>query len=365
MQVEWRAGTTDSPDEALMIHFHCKNCGQRLSAPRIHAGKKAKCPKCSDRISIPQAQAGGAATDQGITGDTESAARASLLDLTLLDVPQQIKAQPQPAEQPILDETAYEQLRRLQGGRITQESDQIPQRRFPWIIDIFLYPMSKPGLILLGLIILVTLLFKFLKMTFYFTIFYLPVFLIPFLLVLFVGVIVSIALWLYFYWYFCECIRESAAGQLRAPETMGSTPGLGDMLWRLLRLLACLAVFFAPVLIRLQYTRTVDAAFWALLSYAVFFFPMAILAVAMFDSVRALNPFLLIGSIFSTFFQYCALVLFIAVGVFVLISVPIPGKALISRFILHYCVSLYMALVVAHLLGRFYWRYDEKLNWEV
>jgi hypothetical protein len=91
---------------------------------------------------------------------------------------------------------------------------------------------------------------------------------------------------------------------------------------------------------------------------------MAFLAVVVFDSFQGLNPFLLIGSIFSTLFQYCALVLFIAAGVFVPVSVPIPKEALISRFILH-CVSLYMALVAAHLLGRFCWRYKEKLNWEV
>ena len=30
-----------------------------------------------------------------------------------------------------------------------------------------------------------------------------------------------------------------------------------------------------------------------------------------------------------------------------------------------YVISLYAVFVVAHLLGRFYWRYQEKLNWEV
>jgi DNA-directed RNA polymerase subunit RPC12/RpoP len=249
-----------------MIEFRCKNCGQKLSARRIHAGKKAKCPQCSNRISIPEAQANGAATDQGISGDTESAAKDPLLDLTLLDVSQKVKAERQPAEQPVPGETAYEQLRRLQGGQITQETDDIPQRKLPWIIDIFLYPISKPGLIMLGLIVLVPLFLKFLRMTFYFAMLSLPVLLIVYILVLFVSVMAWIVLSLYFYWYFCECIRESAAGQLRAPEIIGSAPGLWDMLLRLLRLLGCLAVFFAPVLIRLQYTRTVDAVFWSLLS---------------------------------------------------------------------------------------------------
>jgi hypothetical protein len=28
-------------------------------------------------------------------------------------------------------------------------------------------------------------------------------------------------------------------------------------------------------------------------------------------------------------------------------------------------VNIYLMLVAAHLLGRFYWKYEERLNWEV
>jgi len=348
----------------FMIRFCCEHCGHKISVKDKHAGKQGKCPKCKTILTVPKPQTRGAGPAQRDVDESKISSKASVHDLTLLDVSQQIKAESQPAEQPVPDETAYEQLRRLQGGRITQESDQIPQRKLPWIIDIFLYPISKPGLIMLGLIIGVRLFVKFLGLTLTFAAAELQPLLIVAVPVVIVGIAVRIILWLYFYWYFCECIRESAAGQLRAPETIGSVPGFGDMLRQLLRLLGCLAVFFAPVLIYFQRDRTADAVFWSLLGYAVFFFPMAILAVVMFDSVRGLNPVLLIGSIFSTFFQYCGLVLFIAAGVFVLLSLPITREALISRFILH-CVCIYLALVAAHLLGRFYWRYQEKLNWAV
>jgi hypothetical protein len=33
--------------------------------------------------------------------------------------------------------------------------------------------------------------------------------------------------------------------------------------------------------------------------------------------------------------------------------------------LLTYCIHLYLALVAAHLLGRFYWHYQDKLRWEV
>jgi hypothetical protein len=348
----------------FMIRFCCEHCGHKISVKDKHAGKRGKCPKCKSILTVPKPQVNGAGPGQSDLDESTISSKASAHDLTLLDVPRETKDQSQPAEQPVPDETAYEQLRRLQGGLVRQESDQILQRKLPWIIDIFLYPISKPGLIMLSFIIMVPLLFKFLGKTFTFAALGFPPMLIVATLVIMVGHLIRVLLSLYFYWYFCECIRESAAGQLRAPETIGSAPGLGEMLARLLRTLVCLIVFFGPVLIRFRYNRATDVVFWILFSYALFLFPVALLAVVMFDSLRGLHPFLLIGSIFSTFFQYCALVLFIAAGVFILLSLPVTKEALILRFILR-CICIYLALVAAHLLGRFYWRYQEKLNWEV
>jgi hypothetical protein len=101
---------------------------------------------------------------------------------------------------------------------------------------------------------------------------------------------------------------------------------------------------------------------------------MGLLAVVMFDSSTAFNPVLWLGSIFSTFFQYCGLVLLVT-GIVLAFSVltgigetedaeqiPIGTKILEAVFS---CLLLYIVFVVAHLLGRFYWRNQEKLNWEV
>jgi hypothetical protein len=92
---------------------------------------------------------------------------------------------------------------------------------------------------------------------------------------------------------------------------------------------------------------------------------MGLLAVVMFDSFSALNPILLIGSICSTFFQYCGLVL-LFYGLVVL-SVKI-ASFLRQSWVLAYISSIlfiYLLMVTAHLLGRFYWKYEERLNWEV
>ena len=37
-----------------MIKFNCKNCGQRISVPEMHAGKKGKCPKCKTIVVVPK-----------------------------------------------------------------------------------------------------------------------------------------------------------------------------------------------------------------------------------------------------------------------------------------------------------------------
>ena len=93
----------------------------------------------------------------------------------------------------------------------------------------------------------------------------------------------------------------------------------------------------------------------------------------MFDSIRGLNPVLLIGSVVSTFFQYCGLVLLIGgviliFGAVTTMETDQTQRVPVARLMLggiFYSLFLYAAFMVAHLLGRFYWRNQEKLNWEV
>jgi len=182
------------------------------------------------------------------------------------------------------------------------------------------------------------------------------------------------------YWYFSECVRDSATGGLRAPEALGSMPGLGAMIWQFLRLFACYAFSLGPVSFYLGYVFLHEIErnsfiFWALLSYGIFFFPMGILAVVMFDSVNGLKPTLLIRSIASTFFHYCGLVILfyglgILFGVLLAMMRSISARSgFFSSLFLAYISSniffIYALLIVAHLLGRFYWRYERKLYWEV
>ena len=179
------------------------------------------------------------------------------------------------------------------------------------------------------------------------------------------GLAINTVVFLYMYWYLCQCIHDSAEGGLRAPDVLVNAPGLGDMLWQTIRIAACLVFFCAPVLIYYRRTERTDTVFWFLLAYAAFFFPIGLLAVIMFDSFSALNPLLLIPSIFSTFFQYCGLVLLFCFFGYILAKFisGLPWSGFLNY--VPVAVIIYLTMVAAHLLGRFYWRYQENLYWEV
>jgi hypothetical protein len=180
-----------------------------------------------------------------------------------------------------------------------------------------------------------------------------------------VTIVINIFIFFYLYWYFVECVRDSADGGVRAPEGLGATPGFMGMFWQAVNVIGCLAVFFVPFVFYMLFAKKADIIFWLLLIYAVFLFPMGLLAVVMFDSAIGLNPRLLIRSISCTFVPYCGLVLLFVTPVVVIgmLYAEVQESRLWS-FILRSVVT-YLVLVGAHLLGRFYWRYQDKFNWEV
>jgi len=332
-----------------MIRFQCKHCGQKISVQQKFSGKKGRCPNCKNIIVVPTLG----------SKAPSSSPENSPYDLTLLDVPEKDKAVTQPSKDKYEQEKYIEEMYGDRVGRKTDEAEQTGERRLPWVIDIFLYPLSIPGLITLGIIIVLPLLIDISSgllgpLGFFIS---LPGF-----------VFIKIPIGLYLFWYLAECVRDSALGGVRAPETLGSAPGLAEMFWHTLKIVVCYIVFGGPPLFYFIYTNKIDAVYWALLSYAIFFFPMGLLAVITFDSFSALNPILIIGSIFSTFFQYCGLVLIFvifALGITATNKIQMEGAGSYILGLLIYCGLLYFLLIFAHLLGRFYWRYQEKLNWDV
>jgi len=352
-----------------VIKFSCKNCGQRFKVPESHAGKKGKCPKCKNIVIIPKYKTTEPEVPIARATDDKTKLEKSPLDSAVFDVPP-----PEQISQTIEDKKYHEDIHTMYEGIAETTSyeseEEASERKLPWIIDIFFYPMSMGGLTTLVVIIILKLLTDIAAVLLACCIFG-----------GILGLIIRIVIFYsYMYWYFSECIRDSAAGGLRAPQTLASMSGLGDMFWQWARLFACYAFFLGPVTFYRGYTffsgtEANNVVSWSLLTYGVFFFPMGTLAVVMFDTVNGLNPILIIRSIAGTFLQYCGLVIpfyglvvLFAILLYMVVSI-LPRFGVLSYMFLAYILFniffLYVLLITAHLLGRFYWRYKEKLNWEV
>lgn len=336
-----------------MIKFTCGNCGQEISISEIHAGKRVKCSKCEHIIVVPEAE-NLQSFEESDSSTLEIGPRVSEVDLSIFDIPQTDPDTAQPITQDVSG-GLLEDVMKSEQRPPEEELESIGRRRLPWIIDIFLYPMSFWGLINLAIFIGVPLLIDILSKV------------VPFFLTVLFGLVssvVEIIIVLYMYWYLAECIRDSAEGGLRAPKVIGDVPGVADMFWQMINIAGCLIVFFAPFVLYMLFTKKAGVIFWLLLIYAVFFFPMALLAIVVLDSVSGLDPRLIYKSIANTFRQYLALVLlFVAAVILIGVLGPKVEKSIGWAFLFR-CACIYLLFVAAHLLGRFYWRYQEKLNWK-
>jgi len=167
------------------------------------------------------------------------------------------------------------------------------------------------------------------------------------------------------FYYLMECIRDSAQGGTKAPDNMTNIPDISDAITQVLEIVACMVLFWGPVGFYFIFTQKTDIIFWLLLGYGVFFFPMGFLCLAMFNSISAFNPFLWIASIFSTFFQYCGLVLFFCLLAWLFGRIVASFSQAVLFSYLYSALFIYLAMVVCHVFGHFYYRNSKKLNWEV
>jgi hypothetical protein len=240
---------------------------------------------------------------------------------------------------------------------LEEEPPLTDECKLPWFIDMFLYPFNLAGFIhLIGLWLLIFLLCPLVITLLGLGIEYIPI-------VYFLPVAYSL-------YYFAECIRHSASGARRAPDLRASPakPDRWDYISQLLIVVGSIAVCFSPVVLYYIITERSDLIYWLILACGGFFFPMILLAVVLFDSFNALNPILIIGSIFRALLPYCGMVLFFYAGALLFMEIDSP----VNRFWLLPAVpflingiQLYMIIVAVGLLGRFYHRYEKKLNWEV
>ena len=292
-----------------MIRFSCKNCGHIINVDDKQSGRRSKCPKCGNIIVHPEAEIAAPAVKKSDVGDLKGGTKYAGFDPALFDIPPEDTSANQLAGQESVSEKGTEESHKSVQKSAKDETKSFGERSLPFFIDVFLYPLSFWGLVNLAIIIAVPLLLDFLQ----------KIMLIQLSCLFFlIALVIKIFVFLFMYWYFAECVRDSAEGGLRAPNVRGDVPGAVDMFLQLVNIIGCLLIFFLPFVIYVLAARRIDIIFWLLLIYAVFFFPMALLAVVVLDSPVGLNPRLLYNSISSTFRQYCGLVLLIVAAIFLI-----------------------------------------------
>ena len=352
-----------------IIKFKCPHCEHKISVKAEYAGKRAHCAKCKHSLQVPEQTGINSAplqlkktveqvpaADNGITPEDLFTSQEALDNLLAAeqDAPALKLApiqEPQEASESVYADSPL-------ADTPTYKNEEKGKRSLPWPIDILLYPVSLGALISISIFIIGPILAP---------------------LSCCLGGILNIPLSIYISWYFCECIRDSADGGLRAPEIAGWQDSFAGMVLQLIRILFCYLIYlYAFVMLYQGYlllSNTVanPIIIGVLLALGGFLFPMAILAVSVLESFKGLNPILIIRSVAGTFLPYCGLVL-LFYGLIItyilliagtsLASLPISSiGSIITLFILRRLIFIWAMLVAAHILGRFYWRYWERMNW--
>lgn len=320
--------------------------------PEASAGKTGRCPQCKKRMTIPSVPEPG---------------------LRLVRDP--APPDPQEASKPVVrgpsgrsiraqraqEMEAYQRKQELLASPIPATSDHPDEQRQRGPLDLLLYPFGLTGTMtlvsIIGLAILLSLLGAVIPIS---LLFHSWLFLM-----------IDAAVTLYIGWYLAECVYDSAKGGTRAPEILDADTSIGNMWSRVPYLLAVYIIYGLPPVLYQLWIRQSDAVFWALAVWAVVFFPMGLLAMVMHDSVSALNPLFLLGSIRRVCCPYLGLLVSLAVmaGLFVVLPAmlapaPPPG-AVAAVNLISLIAGAYGSFLFAHVLGRFYRRHRDRLDWGI
>jgi hypothetical protein len=197
------------------------------------------------------------------------------------------------------------------------------------------------------------------------------------------GIILQIILGGYLFTFLQNIIHSTAAGDEEVPELPGIN-FLEDILMPFLRVLGLFLVCFAPAIafVVLAFATATPSLAIGILPATLFgciYFPMAFLAVAILDSVSAVNPLVIIPSILKVPLEYLVVVA-VLVGMLVFTQVgdilmkylfprgmmteSIPELlAMFGMKFLWSLVGVYLLIVKTRVLGLLYWCKKGKLGW--
>ena len=168
--------------------------------------------------------------------------------------------------------------------------------------------------------------------------------------------------------YFCATyftiVETTAVGQSEAPQFPDVSNILEDLLWPLFKVVIVFILCSLPHLAYLLTTGNNDALATFLLVLGLIYFPMAILAVIVLGYLGAMNPMIVIPSIFRAGGSYLLAVIFLGLIYFLQATV---AEALGGYFIIGGLVmglfGMYVMMASARTLGKVYQDRNETLGW--
>jgi hypothetical protein len=331
-----------------MITFSCA-CGKSIKVKDEHAGKKGKCPACQQVVRVPKPEP--VAVESAPAGDDFF---SKMLEQSYEQQGKNIAAdEPKlaPEESAPPPGISPELLAEIKKRKAANEPE-VQARKLPFFLDVFLFPLSMPGIIQIIVYVVLSVLLDLAKI-------------VTLGMSYFIGRFFRRLVDAYIFWYFCECVRESGRGAIRAPDVVTNHPDMGDTISELKNIGACIILFALPAVAYHFLTDRIDGFFFAIVGASAFLLPMALLGVIMFGTLTALNPVLLIPSIISTFVPYVGvtIVLWIVFGASIFISYAISQSIIL--WIISRAFLTYMMLIAGHILGRFFYKNSARLNWEV
>jgi hypothetical protein len=238
--------------------------------------------------------------------------------------------------------------------KILEQDPPLAQEcKTPWILRAFLYPLSAAGITHILVFTFCPVLLILLEI---------HVFRYSCLssLMFFAGIILLVGYGIYFVTY---CVFDSSKGHRNAPYIpKRHFPDKWELVRQYFLLLVSVAMCFGPLGVYYGNFRQIDLIFWLLIGIGLFFFPMTLLSVLLFDSFTAVNPIFVMTSIFKNIIGYCSLFLFFCTIIaFMIFALPTPS---LLGFTGH-AIRFYLLLVLANRLGWFYWWHKDKLGWGI
>lgn len=251
-----------------------------------------------------------------------------------------LKAQESEEEE---DETTSEETPPSPPPGREEDADTRPfLRRLP---DAFAYPFKGNGIVL---ILVGTVCFSFLDFFASLSVF---------------GFIATAFVACYLCAFMMKIVNSSADGKKELPDWPDASDFWDDIIVPLFQVIWTGIFCFAPAIIYLIFVHF-DIFFWLLLALGILYFPMALISVALTNSVLSINPVLVVPSIIKVPLDYLtacvilALIALLANFSQLLVSIiPLAGLALKNL------LGLYFLVVEAYVLGLIYHANQEKLGW--